>query len=703
MFRQALSQEQGPRDVAGRFPAAQAWLTALVYGQMTRFFLWVPVWLGLGISFYFSVSEEPGPAQVAVAAAVALSAAALIVRGGDLPRVLGWAPLLVALGFLLAVGRAHQVAAPKLGAPYYGPVEGRVVRIDRSASNVPRVTLAEPWLNGVSDAQTPELVRVALHGEIAGTRVQPGARIALTANLSPPAGPVEPGGFDFQRKAWFDRLGGVGYSRAPPMLAVAPGKTGWRAQVFAWRVALADRLRVALPGQRGAFAAAILVGDRSTIDPARLEDLRRSNLAHLLAISGLHMGLLTGFVFGVIRFGVACIPSLALRWPSKKIAAVVALLAGAAYLVLSGANVATQRAFVMVAVMLLAVLFDRAAITLRAVALAAVIILVLRPESLTEPGFQMSFAATTALVASFETLNRTAYWRAMQRGRWRWMAPVLSLLMASSIAAAATAPVAAFHFNRIAQYGLIANLASVPVMGTVVMPAGVIAAVLAPFGMAGPALWVMGQGIGWILAVAQWVAGLDGAVTRIPSAPAGVLALAMGGLLFVTIWRGRARWLGTLATLAALAIWSGVDRPAVLVSASGKLVGIVGPDGRALTRERGDGFSASTWLENDGDGAAQPVAAARRGPGGKRWQWRHNGVVIAYDRAKKIAAVDLSARCREAAVVIVPNSRAPEGPGCLILDADLLAKGGSAALRIRDGAVEVLQARDWTGARAWNR
>ncbi|WP_348524108.1 ComEC/Rec2 family competence protein [Phaeobacter sp. J2-8] len=233
----------------------------------------------------------------------------------------------------------------------------------------------------------------------------------------------------------------------------------------------------ALPGEIGAFAAAITTGDRSGMGEGTLKALRDTNLAHLLAISGLHMGLLAGFVFSVVRLAIAMVPFVALRLPGHRIAAVFALIAAASYLALSGGNVATERAFIMVAVALIAVVFNRRAISLRAVALAALIVLVLRPEALLGPGFQMSFAATTALVAVFNHL------RGAPEVVPRWLWAVLAVILSSAVAGFATAPVAAAHFNRIAQFGLVANLLTVPLMGILVMPAAVVAACLRLLGL----------------------------------------------------------------------------------------------------------------------------------------------------------------------------------------------------------------------------
>ncbi|HSG55896.1 MAG TPA: ComEC/Rec2 family competence protein, partial [Paracoccaceae bacterium] len=309
-----------------------------------------------------------------------------------------------------------------------------------------------------------------------------------------------------------------------------------------------------------------------------------------------------------IRYALALIPGIALRWPTKKIAAVCALIVGAFYLALSGGNVATERAFVMVAVMFVAVLLDRRALTLRAVAMAAIIVLVWQPEALMGPGFQMSFAATTALVAAFGYLRRFDL-----SGLPRWTRPVLSVVLSSFIAGLATAPFAAAHFNQFAHYGLIANLLSVPLMGVLVMPAAVLAVCLAPLGLAWIGLGLMDIGLRWILFVADRVAGMDGAVGHIHAPDALVLPVLALGLLVVVLWQGRARFSGLVAVAVAAVIWQQSTRPALLVDNSGVLIGVMGAEGRVLSKPSGAGFVAGIWLENDGAPVAQEVAAGRAG------------------------------------------------------------------------------------------
>ena len=662
--------------------------------------IWAPVALSFGIGGYFALPVEPGWPALAGLGLLVAALGLCARRGAERVQVPAAALALILGGVLLAALRTWSVAAPVLPYRYYGPVEGRIVHIDRSFSDQLRLTLDRVVLEDMAPARTPARVRVALHGAAAGGSAPvPGLTVILTAHLGPPEGPVEPGGFDFQRLAWFSRLGAVGYTRTP-VLVLAPPEAGLALIAFRLRMAISRAMQATVPGQAGAFAAALMTGDRSGVLATTTADLRASNLSHLIAISGLHMGLLTGFVFAACRYGLALIPALALRIETKKVAAVVALLAAAFYLMLAGPGVATRRAFVMAAVMLVAVLADRRAISLRSVAVAALIVLVLEPESLVEPGFQMSFGATVALIVTFGP------WARVQPHLPVPLRPVAMLVLSSMAAGLATAPIAAAHFNRIAEYGLLANLLAVPLMGLVVMPSAVIAAVLSPVGLAAPALWLMGQGTAIILAVAHWVAGLDGAVIAVPAPPAAVLPVMALGLLVALVARGL--WLrgaGGLAAVVALALWAGAGRPMLLVAGDGTMVGVMTPAGRALSKPKGAGFVVKSWLEDDGDLADQAAAFARPGIDGARGAARFDlaGLRVAHFYGKG-AAARAAAACDSAAMVILSERwEAPVPPGCTILDAKRLAASGALAIDPGPDGPRIVTARDSAGDRIWNR
>ncbi len=674
-------------------------LARLVAEQRGQLFLWTPVCLGVGVAIFFALPVEPVLAEYLAVALVAATCLGLSARLGETaaPLMLGLA--LVLTGGLMSGLRAHLVAGPVLEQRYYGPIEGTIRTIDRSASDKPRIMLEEVVILGVAPARTPDRVRISLHGDQSHLAPQIGQRIAVTGHLYPPPGAVEPGGFDFRRHAWFLQLGAVGYARTPA-LAVAEPKPGDPA---AWlgrlRRSLSAGVQGHLDGPTGAFAAAVMTGDRSALDEPTLEAMRAANLAHLIAISGLHIGLVSGVVFTAARLALALWPAVALRLPARKLAAVAALAAAAGYLALSGAPVSAQRAFVMAAVFLTAVLLDRRALTLRSVALAALIVLIWQPEAMLGPGFQMSFAATAALVWAFARLREF-------EGRFgrppSWARGPLALVISSAVAGLATAPIAAAHFNQAAVYGLAANLMAVPVMGGVVAPAGVAAGLLAPVGLEGPALTVMGWGIDWILAVATQISALEGAVRYLPSPPPWAFSLVVVGGLAGLLLRGRAMVLALVPLALALALWTQGRRPEVLIADSGALVGVMTDEGRALNRRYSQGFVAEVWLENDGRGRDRDQAYARM-----------QGFKTAHGHAAALGPVSLAAlarpsvqelvrTCRDHDIVVADRRGAPVG-GCLLLDPARLSRTGTLALsRGRDGAWAVASVRGASGARLWS-
>jgi len=652
-------------------------------------FPFVPVLVGIGIGTWFALPFEPGAAAYVGIAALALAALAGRLVLPDLLHIPALAVLWLAVGLLAAGARVHIVAAPVLEWRLYGPVEGRIIEVDRSRADHPRITLDRLRIGDLPATRTPHSVRVSLHADQPHVDLVPGLRVMLTANLSPPQPPAEPGAFDFRRIAWFERLGGVGYSRTPVLVV---DEADPRTQLIArLRTHLSGVVQARIAGQAGAFAAGAVTGDRSGITQDTVAALRDSNLAHLLAISGMNLAFLVGFVFAFVRTGIALVPPVALRVNGKKIAALAALPVAAFYLALSGGNVATERAFLMVAVMLVAVLADRQAVSLRTVAIAALVLLLWKPEELLNAGFQMSMAATVALVAGFAALRD----RVNRERVPRWVLPVYAAVLSTVIAGLATAPLAAAHFNRFTDYGMLANLLTVPAMGTFVMPGAALAALLGPIGLGAPGFWLMEIGSRWILAVAHWIAGWEGSVTGVPAPGPAVLPILTLGVLWAILWRGPARWAGALPVLAALVLWAMTERPPVLVSADGALSGVRSGGSRSLSHDRGAGFAAELWLERDGDLAVQDQAAAR--PGFRDGQGGRVSDVggLAVLHLKGRSGPDrLPATCdRPTVVILSEDTGRPDPPGCTVLDARRLAVLGGAAIWPAEGGPRIVPAR----------
>ncbi|WP_323715470.1 ComEC/Rec2 family competence protein [Paracoccus aminovorans] len=685
---------------------------------------WVPFWLGLGIGGWFLLRDEPGPrfySALAVAGGACLLLPALVLRLAESGRC-GWiwadrcriaclALLLVAVGAGLSGLRAHLVAAPVLGFRYYGPVEGRVIGIDRSGSDRMRLLLDQVQLRDVPPGRTPARVRISLMN--AQDLPVPGQRVMLTANLGPPGGPSEPGAFDFRRLAWFQGLGAIGYARTPVLTVAMPRNDGALA-LHRLRMSLSESMQTRIGGQAGAVSSALVTGDRSGISEATNEIMRASNLYHIISISGLHMSMLAGFVYAALRLvGATAQGVLGLRrLPVHKLAAAGALAAAALYLWLSGGGVATERSFIMVAVMLLAIMADRRAVSLRTVAIAAILVLAMAPEALTEPGFQMSFAATVALILVQEP------WLKLSPHLPWWIRPAAMLVLSSAVASIATSPIAAIHFGRMAHYGMLANLLVVPVVGILVMPGAVLAAVLAPLGLAQPALWMMGLGTKWMLWVAEWVAGLNGAVTLVPAPPQSVLPLLGIGATLVFLGplvgagRGRALTLRRLAgggLIAASALsWTLAERPRILVSAEGNAVAVMTPAGRVPSKPRGGGFAIQNWLEADGDSSDQPTAAARKlwsGPSSDRLaslSLPDGGLHVRHLTGKAAEAVR-TLDCAEPTLVVSDRKLAARkrGDDCVLLDLAQLRRLGAVAISPGQDGLKLTPAQRRGAGRLW--
>ncbi len=502
-----------------------------------------------------------------------------------------------------------------------------------------------------------------------------------------------PGGYDFARVAYYAGIGAVGFAYGaakPTMLGPAPLAVRLGQPLAHLRDLIRRRIEAALPGDGGHLAAALVTGDRGGIAQSTQDAMRASGLAHMLAISGLHMALIAGTAFWLIRALLALSAGLALNRPIKKWAAAGALAVAAVYLGISGAGIATQRAFVMLAFMLVAVMLDRPAITLRNVALAAFVILVLAPESITTASFQMSFAATVALVAGYEALT---VWRERRlqldmRGATgvlgRLRRATTSLVVTSLIAGLATAPLAAFHFQRVAPLTLVANLAAMPVVGTIVMPMALAALVLMPFGLEALPLAVMGWGLDWVTAVARQVAAWSAGHGVVSAMPLLSLGLIGSGFLWLALWRERWRLAGLVPMALALPLALAASHPDVLIDDRGITVAVRGTEGLyAVVNGKGEDFVVDNWLRADGDGrdAKEPalktdVACDALGcvaPLGK------DGAKVAVGGSARALHED----CRLATVVV---SRFAASAACrnaaVVVDAQDVARHGAHALYV---------------------
>jgi competence protein ComEC len=633
-------------------------------------------------------------------AALVLFVAALAVPGEGLGRLLLRAAAILAAGFLCANVKtleASTIALPRETGAIV--IAGDVAAVEDRVEGGLRLTLT-----GLS-APLPQRVRITVR--TAHPALIPGQRVAARAVLLPLPEPVVPGGYDFGRELWFQGIGAVGFAVSPVEVTGQAGEASLAAKIRAFRERLTARIRTVVPGPEGGVAAALITGIRDGIPAAVNNDMRIAGLAHLLAISGLHMALVTGIVFFVLRALLALIPRFALRYPIKKLAALGALFAAAGYLVLSGGSVSTVRAFVMAVVVLLAVMTDRAAISLRLVAFAALVILAFNPEALLHPGFQMSFAAVVALVAAYRNLwpkvMRLAGPEPSLAGKIRLY--LLGVLLSTLIAEISIAPIAYFHFRRFSTYGLIANLGAVPLTGFWVMPMGLVALALYPFSLDAFAWQAMGAGVKIILGIASSVTSWPGADVLVPAMPLAALVLAGLGGLSLCLWQGA--WLrrsGLVLMAAGAVVFALAKPPDVLVEREGDLIALKGTDGlfyfSTLSSAR---FSRDIWQRHYGQPEAPTFAelAGRENfkcdPLGCLWTTAA-GLKVALARAP--AALDED--CRNADLVITrdyaPFACKDAKP---VIDRARMFREGAAAIWLDGRTVKIKTVGQARGRRPW--
>ncbi|MEM5473062.1 ComEC/Rec2 family competence protein [Hoeflea sp. AS60] len=577
-------------------------------------FLFLPVAMGTGAGLFYMAPTDPSMVFVIAGFVVAVLVAVFAREHHRVAaRGAGYAAAVFA-GALAAVIEVHNGAIlldSDVTTSIAGTVEAREFDPDGRVRYLVRlVATADPEIR-----RPPARVRLTARSN---HRVAPvGALISGRARLSAPSGPVMPGGYDFAFRAFVDGIGAPGFFyRAPAFvdpvanqpITAAEVARSLRLGLRSVRENVSARIRDVLPGDPGGIAAALAVSDRRGISKPTVDALRATGLAHILAISGLHMALAAGTLYIGIRKSLAAFPAVVEAWPVKKFAAIGAMMTATAYLMISGGSVSTQRAWVMLTVMLVAVMFDRPALTMRNVALAASVIILISPSAVVGPGFQMSFAATAALISAYaaiarragsrsETAGARAFGSLLRRGIVFAAKGILGLAITSLVAGLATGLFSAHHFHRVAGGGLLANLLAMPLVTFVVMPAGLLAMLMMPFGLDAWPLRLMGQGLEGVIAAANYVHALGGDVS-VGQIPLPVTLIAGTGFVLLVFLRS---WL-RLAGLALIAMGLGLALPQfagrspdVLVSETGDLVGLISPAGLASNAARPSAFVFGQW------------------------------------------------------------------------------------------------------------
>ncbi|PCI32317.1 MAG: hypothetical protein COB54_07405 [Alphaproteobacteria bacterium] len=580
--------------------------------------LWAPVFFAMGIGGYFSFPYEP-TLIIGISACAGLAVGLFLFWRFFLMRLLLIALLLSAGGFLTGTLRSHQLATPVLDKKLSPRmITGRVTDVRHYSTGKLHIVLSDPVM--AWGYEGPALHKIRIKVQKFDQLPQPEDKIRIRAGLLPPPPPTMPGDFDYARQIWFQGIGAVGYAISKPeILEKGPDTWGLTTRQ---RQVTAEDIRASLDGDAGGMAAALITGLRAGISKEVVEDMRDSGLAHFLAISGLHMGLLCGAAFFSSRFLLSRSEYLTLRYPIKKWAAVIAIGAGVVYVLLSGGSTPTVRAFIMALILFLGVLTDRKAISLRLVAIAAMVILVLTPEVILSVSFQMSFSAVVALVAAYEKIN--IRWNRLSGQSRGWIRRtgfyIGTMLFTTLVAEVAIAPFALFHFNKLVQYGLVANLLAMPVMASWVMPCIVAYLVLAPFGLGDLALVPMSYGLELIMLIAKTVSETPGSYSLIPSMALAPLVMMSLGALWFSIWRSRWQAMGLPVILVGFVAALFTIQPDILIDNSGRLIGVRDVDHQiSLSSLRAGRMTRARWAQRNGQAKAE--------------KWSYNGDNLGEDTA----------------------------------------------------------------------
>ncbi len=643
----------------------------------------------LGIKIFFSLPQDPPAILIPLLGGLGLALWIMFRKSSF--RLWVFACLLVLLGYVCAQYRTQSLAMPLIGAElHYRDIEGQIELLDPEDKKT-KITIIYPTIEGLPPEQTPPRLRITLRGE--QMPMQAGDRVRLKANLFPLPAPTMPGGFDFARYYYFSGIGGTGYSLSPVEILQPNQSSGLDIAINNLRHAIGEDMRNGMPGPAGAVAAAMTIGETGPISNKINDELRDSGLYHILSISGFHLAVVTGLVFAALRILLSLIPAFALRVNTKKIAGLLALLAAFAYLALAGYPLPAQRSFIMVGFVFVAILCDRRGISLRSMCFAALFILIAFPDSLYSASFQLSFAATLAIVSLYESCPLPRPQSLLGKAG----AHALGILTTSLAASLATAPFIIYDFNRLSLLGIVSNMLVLPLASVVIMPAIIIAVLIIPLGIAWIAYIPVQWGTDLMLRISAIASAMPLASIRLPALSESGVQLAALGLLWVCLWRGRLRLWGIPMLLLSLATMGFHEPIDAFVSAEAKQVLVRLPDGNYTTlKGTGRSYAVKSWLQTEGQEMPIILKDTQIPCDETSCTYTKNGhTLIMVTHPESDAALD--AACKRAPDILIASrylkaKRCPE-PKMLVGKNELGAYGPH-AFRLKTSGIERLRTRE---------
>lgn len=664
-------------------------ITDTFFAEKERWFSWISVLFGMGIGLYFGLSAEPslwwtlGIIEIFILIVI-------LYRKSEEKLLFLSIPAIVLAGFTyIQLDAAYVAKTPRLEGEEAIYVQGRISNVDYNSKQRQRITLEK--MQNFAGEEIKGSYKITLMPYAAEKTFQVGECVELAAKVMPPYPTTMVGGYQFDRKTFFDKINGTGYSLSR-VFVIPCGKSQITGESVIEKIRnkIVKRIESVLPQDEAGIASALIAGVRNGISQRVTNNYRDSGLAHFLSISGLHMSMLAGFMFLLVRYVVVLMPSLALRYDSKKIAAVFAVVMSFVYLLISGYSVPTQRAFLMTLIFLIGVMISRRSISMRTISWAALCVLMVSPVALITPSFQMSFAAVVALIAFYESCRSYVQIKVRDKNIFKIVLVYLfGIVVSDFIASIATLPYSIYHFNRVAVYTSLGNLLAGPIIGLWIMPFVLISMLLMPLGLDYVPLKILGYGIHWVNEITAYVSALPHAGVPVMSMPMwGLIAITLGGL-WLCLWQRKWRhfgWIGIMIGSLSLCL---TQTPDVLIDSSGKAIAVKDKaDNMVVLPSRGKMFIKNIWLEKT---SSPKLTDKEKKELSKIWQGREE------DKSW----LDLS--CDKTSCVYKDKVKIIKGKELELNNQTFdHESSGGASIYLNPDHVKIHTVREYTGHRYWN-
>ena len=554
--------------------------------------LWVPVLLGIGILCYLNLYNEPSLIEMIVMDLFSMIVVFMVYyfSNNQITKVFVWAFPIICAGFTIIFCYVQHIDTKFVYPRYYKNITGIVKEIQYYPKKI-RLILQD--VHGVH--KKVNKIRISTKNKLP-ENLGVGDKIQLSAYLNPPNKPVAPLHYNFAMLAYFQNISGVGYTVEPIILL----KQYETSSITYYIEKIRNQIRVSFEDVmhnkvNSQIASALIIGKKEGIEQSILQEIRESGLAHLLAISGLHLSIVAGFFFVIIRLLlVAILGTSSCKYDCKKFSAIFSIIFSFIYLLLSGAPVSAQRSFIMISMVFLAIIINRTSINLRSVSVAATLILLYQPEAIIRPSFQMSFIAVISLIAvhnyikgKFSRKSKTFYF--------------IDIIISSLASSLATTPYTVFHFNQISIAGIISNLIAIPLTTFIIMPAGIMFTVLHKISeYANIFAYIMEQALNVLMMVVRYVNEIPYHAIYCPKIAGEVLLLFTLGFLWLSFWQSQIRLFGIPIIICSIVLSLYSKNPDVLFDE--KVAAVQGGDKKLyfLNSRIRSNFVTQNWMQQFG-------------------------------------------------------------------------------------------------------